>query len=105
MRARLVRQLLRPHWKILALAFLALLAQTATGLLEPWPLKIIFDSVLGSDPAPGWMSLGSDAPAGRLWLLNVAAFSVVVIAIVGAVSSYWQSYLTTTVGQHVMHDL
>jgi hypothetical protein len=33
MRARLVRQLHRPHWKVLALAFLALLVQTATGLL------------------------------------------------------------------------
>ena len=105
MRARLVRQLLRPHWKILALAFLALLVQTATGLLEPWPLKVIFDSVIGSDPAPAWMSLWSDTAVGPLWLLNVAAISVVLIAIVGAVSSYWQSYLSTTVGQYVMHDL
>ena len=105
MRARLIRQLLRPHGKVLALAFLALLAQTATGLLEPWPLKLIFDSVLGSEPAPAWLSRSSDASVGPLWLLNVAAISMVLIAIVGAVSSYWQSYLTTTVGQYVMHDL
>jgi subfamily B ATP-binding cassette protein MsbA len=105
MRTRLIRQLLSPHWKVLALAFLALLAQTATGLLEPWPLKVVFDSVLGADPAPVWMSLWSDTTVGPLWLLNVAALAVVLIAVVGAVSSYWQSYLSTTVGQYVMHDL
>ena len=30
---------------------------------------------------------------------------MVLIAVVGAVSSYWESYLSTTVGQYVMHDL
>lgn len=105
MRARLVVQLLRPHWKPLALAFVALLVQAATGLLEPWPLKVIFDSVIGSKPPPVWMSLWS-GPANRpLLLLNVVAISVVLIAVVGAVSSYWQSYLSTTVGQYVMRDL
>jgi len=104
MRTRLVCQLLRPHGKILALAFVALLVQTATDLLEPWPLKLVFDSVLGSRPAPSWMSLGVGS-VGPLWLLNVAAISVVLIALAGATSSYWQSYLTTTVGQYVMRDL
>lgn len=105
MRARLVAQLLRPHWKLLALAFVALLVQAATGLLEPWPLKVIFDSVIGSNPAPAWVSLWPGAADRPLLLLNLAALSVVLIAVVGAVSSYWQSYLSTTVGQHVMHDL
>ena len=32
-------------------------------------------------------------------------FAVVAIAIVGAISTYFEKYLTTKVGQHVMHDL
>src|SRR5687768_11718549 len=104
MRARLVRQLLRPHWKLLAIAFLALLVEAVAGLLDPWPLKIIFDSVIESKPAPAWVSEWFGVTS-RLTLLNVAAISVILIAVVGAVSAYWESYLSTTVGQRVMHDL
>ena len=38
-------------------------------------------------------------------LLNAAALAVIAIAVVGAVSSYAEKYLSTTVGQRVMHDL
>ena len=38
-----ITHLLRPHWKALAIAFVAVIAESATDLLEPWPLKIIFD--------------------------------------------------------------
>jgi len=42
--------LLRPHWGTLAVAFIAVIGETVTDLLEPWPLKIVFDNVLGSKP-------------------------------------------------------
>src|ERR671926_70602 len=38
--------LLRPYWKYLIVALLATLGDTAGGLLQPWPLKLVFDSVL-----------------------------------------------------------
>ena len=38
-------------------------------------------------------------------MLKFAAIAVLVIAAVGAVSSYTERYLTTTVGYNVMHDL
>ena len=43
-----ITDLLRPHWGMLAIAFIAVLGETATDLLEPWPLKIVFDYVLGT---------------------------------------------------------
>jgi ATP-binding cassette subfamily B protein len=99
--------LLRPHWKTLAVAFVAVIGESAADLLEPWPLKLVFDYVLGSKKMPGWLTGIVDSVAGhtKLDILFFAAFSVIAIAAVGAISSYGEKYLTTSVGQWVMHDL
>jgi hypothetical protein len=44
--------LLRPHRAVLALAFVAVLGEAVTDLLEPWPLKIVFDYVFGTKHMP-----------------------------------------------------
>jgi ATP-binding cassette, subfamily B, bacterial len=95
--------LLRPHRGVLALAFIAVLGEAATDLLEPWPLKIVFDYVFGAKHMPAWMSglLGSN----KIAILHFAVLAVIVIALVGALSAYAEKYLTTSVGQWVMHDL
>jgi subfamily B ATP-binding cassette protein MsbA len=98
--------LLRPHWKALSLALLAVAGEAATDLLDPWPLKIVLDYLLQSKHPPGWMGsiigwIGQD----KLAVLNFAVLAVAVIAVVGALSSYLEKYLTTSVGQWVMHDL
>jgi subfamily B ATP-binding cassette protein MsbA len=97
---------LRPHWKVLTLAFLAVLGEAGADLLQPWPLKIVLDYLLQSKKPASWMALplrwiGHD----KLAILNFAVLAVAVIAIVGAVSSYLENYLTTSVGLSVMHDL
>jgi subfamily B ATP-binding cassette protein MsbA len=97
-------RLLRPHWKLLAVAFGAMLAESAVNLLEPWPLKVIFDHVLGSKRVPSWLAALVDG-RDRLAVLNVAALAVVAIALLGAVSAYTQKYLTTTVAKRVGYDL
>jgi ATP-binding cassette subfamily B protein len=88
--------LLRPHWKSLTLALFAVAGVTATDLLEPWPLKIVLDNLLQSKPLPGWLSgvvgrMGTD----KLAVLNFAVLAVAVIAVVGALSSYLEKYLTS----------
>jgi len=99
--------LLRPHWKALTVAFIAVLGESATDLLEPWPLKVVIDYVLGSKKMPPWLSSIVATTFGRdkLSILYFAAVAVIGIAVVGAVSSYLEKYLTTSVGQWVMHDL
>src|SRR3972149_966867 len=47
---------LRPHWKALSLALLAVVGEAATDLLEPWPLKIVLDYLLQSKPPPSWLN-------------------------------------------------
>ncbi len=100
-------ELLRPHWKALSLALLAVIGETVTDLLEPWPLKIIVDNLLQSKPLPKWLgAIVSQIGGGNKFaVLNFAVIAVAVIAVVGAISSYAEKYLTTSVGQWVMHDL
>jgi len=74
------------------------------GLAEPWPLKLIFDHVLGSKPMPHWLAGHLDGTS-RLGILDVAAFAVVVIALVGAVASYFDDFLAMTVAKRVGFDL
>jgi len=92
---------------MLALAFLAVLGETATDLLEPWPLKIVFDHIFGAKKPPAWLAgvLSSTFGVDKAGILHFAVAAVIVIALLGAASAYAEKYLTTSVGQWVMHDL
>ena len=102
-----IRKLLRPHRTALALAFLAVLGETVTDILEPWPVKVVIDNILQSKKPAGWLgafvahAFGTD----KLAMLNFVVAAVLAIAVVGALSSYAEKYLTTSVGQWVSHDL
>jgi ATP-binding cassette, subfamily B, bacterial len=99
--------LLRPHAKFLLLGMFAIVGEGAANLLEPWPLKIVLDSVLNSRPMHGWLNalIASHVGQSKLAILNFAAVAVLTIAIVGALCAYGEKYVTTSVAQWVMHDL
>jgi len=101
-----ITDLLIPHWFSLTLAFIAVIGESVTDLLEPWPLKIVFDYVFGTKHMSASLAafvswIGTD----KFSILNFAVLAVLVIAVFGALSSYVEKYLTTSVGQWVMHDL
>ena len=98
-------RLLRPHWHLLAIAFGAMLVEAGAELLEPWPLKVIFDYVLGAKAPPQWLRPLLFGSRDSLAILNFAAFSVVVIAVISAASAYTQKYLSTTVAKRVGYEL
>ena len=104
-----VGDLLRPHSTALALGLLAVIGETVADLLQPWPLKVVFDNVLKTKAIneQGWLNqlIISTVGADRLAILKFAAIAALVIAVVGAIFSYGEKYLTTSVGQWVMHDL
>ena len=81
-----ITHLLRPHWAALAGAFVAVIGETVTDLLEPWPLKIVFDYVLSSKHMPVWLGSMINVVFGkdRLAILSFAAMAVLGIALVGA---------------------
>lgn len=99
--------MLRPHFPSLTLGLLAAIGEGIANLLDPWPLKIVLDDVLRSQHNHGWLNrfiyatFGSDKPA----VLKFAVFAVFLIAVADALCSYAEKYLTTSVGQWVMHDL
>ena len=102
-----VTSILGPYWKSLAAAFVAVLFMSGTDLLQPYPLKIVFDNVLGSKPMPDFLARLTAATVGdsKQGILLFAALLVIAVALAGAIGSYTQKYLTTNIGQRVMHDL
>src|SRR5258708_2548360 len=48
-------RIIRPHWQALSLAFVAVLGETFTDVLEPLPIKIVIDNILQSKKLPGWL--------------------------------------------------
>src|SRR5258708_25416080 len=99
--------LLRPHRLALAFGLLAVIGEGVANLAEPWPLKIVLDNVLSAKPPKGWLTdlVISIAGPNRLAILQVCALGLLAIAALGAICSYAEKYLTTSVAQWVMHDL
>lgn len=102
-----ILQLLRPHRRQLWLGLLAISGESVAGLLEPWPLKIVLDNVLRGKATRGWLSkfIGLTAGTDPHNVLFFACGAVLAIALLDAVCSYAEKYLTTSVGQWVTHDL
>ncbi len=91
----------------MSLGFLAVTGEAVANLLEPWPLKIVVDYVFRSRqstlPFDHFVHsfLGSD----KLAVVKFACLAVLAIAILDAISTYGEKYLTTSVGQWVTYDL
>jgi ATP-binding cassette, subfamily B, bacterial len=106
-KTHLLARILRPHWKTLVLAFLAVIGETLADVLEPWPITIVVDNILQGKKISGplgeavRMMFGQNTSA----LLLFALTAVLAIAIVGGIGGYVEKYFTTSVSQWVAHDL
>src|ERR1043165_3116227 len=102
-----IRDLLRPHRKPLIFGLLAVIGDGIADLLQPWPLKIVIDHVVKGKDLNGWLNrfIASTVGTDRLQILKFAAIAALVVAVFGALCSYAQKYITTSVGQWVTHDL
>lgn len=108
-----ILELLRPHKRNLWLGLLAIVGESIADVMMPWPLKIVLDSVIPGkhDHNPknqhGWLEhvIRSVVGADTIHVLMFACGAVLLIALIDAVCTYWDKYLTTSVGQWVTHDL
>src|SRR6201997_803969 len=78
----LLRELLRPRRRNIAVILAATLVQMAMSLAAPWPLKVVLDNVVGRRPPPQWIGwllpmLGGD---NRVHIAAGAAIVAVLIA-------------------------
>lgn len=107
---RLCQQYLRQRWGFLLLALFAMLMQTALDLLGPWPLKIVFDNVLGEHKlqaplADVLRSLGHGHLPTQFGLLNLMIFAMLVFALLDAVFTFWGGLLAASLGQRAVYQL
>src|SRR5690606_29519836 len=86
--------LLRPYWGWLAIVIASMLLETAMSLASPWPLKIVLDYVLEPGVVPAWAGRVLGQTPSPMRLLNVAAGSTVVIAMLQGASAYLTAYYT-----------
>jgi ATP-binding cassette subfamily B protein/subfamily B ATP-binding cassette protein MsbA len=105
------RRLLRyalPYWRGWILIVVVTLLSTAFGLLQPWPMKVLVDNVLGNQPVDGMLASitarlpGAGTPQGLL------AWVVLATLVVFAVNSMIDVVLTFAwirVGQRMVYDL
>ena len=91
---------LRPYWKLAVLALVLTLLAALFSLLLPWPLALMFDSVLGDNPLPGALNslFGS---VGKVPLLILLAVSTVVLSAMQGVFGLLEQYITAKVDQYM----
>jgi subfamily B ATP-binding cassette protein MsbA len=106
-KTHLLARILRPHWKTLVIAFVAVLGETVADVAEPWPIRIVVDNILQGKTLGGWLGAAARVLFGQnsSSLLTFALTAVIAIAIIGGISGYVEKYLTTSVSQWVAHDL
>src|SRR2546422_7276981 len=81
----------RQYRWLIATSLLALLAEVGLRLLEPWPLKFVFDHIIGSGSRRGPAFFSRLQSFDPLTLLTFAAIAVVAITGLRALASYWQT--------------
>jgi ATP-binding cassette, subfamily B, bacterial len=106
--ARVVGRLapyLRERKAKLTAALLATLGYMVLRLLEPWPLKLIFDHVLLGEPLPPALEFLGTWVAGPAALTLVLVAAIVLLALVSGALYYAQNVLSAHLGQQVVAGL
>jgi ABC-type multidrug transport system fused ATPase/permease subunit len=94
---------LRPYLRLGVLSVAVTLLSVGIGLLLPWPLKIVIDSVLGSRPVPavlGPFLNGHDRGA----ILAVAVVAGLILTLLANALAVASSYVNTRLEQGIILD-
>ncbi len=87
---RRLLQYLRPYWRSVVVAFVAIIAGASASIAQPYLMKIAIDRYIA---------------AGRLADVNRLALLYLVVLIVAFASEYLQTWTLQLTGQQVMFDL
>ena len=90
---------------LIAVSMLALFAEVGLRLLEPWPLKFVFDHILHTStkkprPLPEFLQQFDTTT-----LLVLAALAIVLITGLRALASYWQTIGFAQIGNRVLRKV
>ena len=91
---------IRPQYGLILISAIALIADVGLRVLEPWPLKFVFDYVLlRSEKLNNIPVIASLEP---ITLLTFSAVAVLLITGLRAFAAYWSTVGLATVGSRVM---
>src|SRR5437763_7094404 len=101
--------LLRPFWKELCLAGLAMVLDGTLSVFRPWPLKVVIDRVLSHKPSRVpfhalrvWLD---NAPYSKMQILYGACAASLLIALLTGLLTYYFTRLLGKVGQRYVFAL
>jgi ATP-binding cassette subfamily B protein len=102
--ARFFWPYVRHHRALIAVSMFALFAEVGLRLLEPWPLKFIFDHILKTGGRRDWLAAKLDG-VDSMTLLGLCAIAVVAITGLRALASYWQTIGFAQIGNRVLRKV
>src|SRR6266704_3511014 len=99
--------LLRPYWKQLCVALVAMWLDAVLTIFRPWPLKVVIDRVLSHNPTRVpflgvWLD---NATFSRMHILYGACAATLLIALSTGLLTYWYTRILGIVGQRFVFDL
>ncbi|MDB9373602.1 ABC transporter ATP-binding protein [Nodularia sphaerocarpa] len=94
---------IRPQSGLISISAIALIADVALRVLEPWPLKFVFDYVLIRDNPPTNIPIISQLEP--VTLLTFSAVAVLILTGLRAFAAYWSTVGLATVGSRVMGEV
>ncbi len=95
----------RNYKGLMAVSVMALFAEVGFRLMEPWPLKFVFDRILHSDERHRLRFLPEVDASDSMRALALAAAAVVVITGLRALASYWQTIGFAQIGNRVLRKV
>src|ERR1051326_3549137 len=95
----------RKYRGLIATSVFALVAEVGLRLMEPWPLKYVFDRILGSGGRKRLAFLPNLEGMDAMTVLALAAVAVVAITALRALASYWQTIGFAQIGNRVLRKV
>lgn len=97
----------------IAWGMVLLLAASASALLQPWPLKLVLDSVVGNQPPPAWiLSIETFvsrhvafASNPKLALLVLLCLAILLLQSLVGAFTVWSTYVLVDVGLRMVFKL
>jgi ATP-binding cassette subfamily B protein len=90
---------------LIAGSFLALLVETGFRLLEPWPLKFVFDHILVTETNNNSLRVIVGHGIGPMLLLALLALSIVIISVLGSFAAYLSTFGMALASVQILTDI
>src|ERR1043166_8339501 len=95
----------RQYKGLMIASLLALFAEVGFRLMEPWPVKFVFDRILGNGKRGRFQFLPNPGALDPAFALAAAAGAVVAITGLRSVASYWQTIGFAQIGNRVLRNV